>query len=135
MEEQDGSSTTKNDVERQLVQGVLREMLAIKPSLRFNEFKTLEQRQSYARNLLAAFVESNINSDDHIKRGLAKMRKDSGNFAPSIGKFIEWCSKPDSDPIHKTYLPPPSETPEQRAKRISVGKENIKKLLKKMKGA
>jgi hypothetical protein len=61
-----------------------------KPSWRAN-FKSQEEVQGYKEALGLAMMESGIDTVEKLEHGLIQLRKDTNDFMPCVGKFIDWC--------------------------------------------
>lgn len=72
-------------------------MEIIKPSLINTSFKEKKDRDAYGAELLHAFRDSNVNTLEHMRRGIDRLRLDESDFVPSIGKFVSWCKPKLSD--------------------------------------
>ncbi|MCX4025074.1 Replication protein P [Endozoicomonas sp. SM1973] len=80
----------------QLVNLIFRELQGIFPAWK-QAFADTETLNSAKRNWTKGFIENKILKVEQVRIGLNKARQASGDFIPSIGKFISWCNGDPED--------------------------------------
>lgn len=46
---------------------------------------------AYRKSLIKAFAEAGITTLEQVRYAMQRCRQDSGDFAPSAGKLVQWC--------------------------------------------
>ena len=127
------------DTVREVGNYVFQQLCQIKTGWRV-PFKTKEEVIGYKRQLLQAMFENGIKTMPQIETGLIQARRDTGDFLPSVGKFIAWC-KPASEGelnagMRRIWKPERRIESTTHAERVSIAKTELAKLrdtLKRMK--
>lgn len=73
-----------------IVNYLFEKLIAISPAFK-QAWPNESEFQATKKEWVLAFVESNINSIEFLKKGLAALRKSPTPFVPSPGEFIEMC--------------------------------------------
>lgn len=125
---------------KQVASEVFKQFMTMRPAWKVgftNENRTLDEKQvtAYKLQLLQAMQENGIDTFEKVRSGLKELRKQRGQFLPSVGDFIAAC-KPDDGHLNagarKLYKPKDllaSCTEEERIKAAKAGLEQIKNIL------
>lgn len=81
---------------KQIIDELFTQLAAIFPAWKYN-WKTEQEVNSAKKEWVKALHESEVNTIEQIKIGVAKARASDSDFLPSPGKFISWCKKTPQD--------------------------------------
>lgn len=81
----------------EIVNQLFQRLLAINPAFK-QAWPTEEEFKATKKEWVLAFQEANINTIEHLKKGLAKVRLNPSPFIPSPGEFIAMC-KPEPEDV------------------------------------
>lgn len=125
---------------KQVASEVFSQFIAMRPAWKVgftNENRTLDERQvtAYKLQLLQAMQENGIDNFEKVQAGLKELRKQGGQFLPSVGDFIAACKPSDGHlnaAMYVEYRPErliSSCTEEERKSAAKEGLAELKSIL------